>query len=136
MRLRNRWRSRELDRIEETKYNLIVTDLCMPNKHGHALSVELLARERVSAPVIVVHTSVDDPRMTKDLLMRGVDDVVYKPTNYAAFAAKMRALVSRRKEGHAAARSPSDLRLARGESMGPPSEHCTQPLISRNSTSV
>lgn len=102
-----------LERVEDTKYDLIVTDLCMPNKHGHALSVELLARERVSAPVIVVHTSVDDPRMTKDLIMRGVDDVVYKPTNYAAFAAKMRALVSRRKEGHAAAnaaaRSPSDL---------------------------
>ncbi len=97
-----------VDRIEDTNYDLIVTDLCMPNKHGHALSVELLARERVSAPVIVVHTSVDDPRIAKDLLMR-VGDVVYKPTNYAAFAAKMRALVSRRKEGHAAVRSHSDL---------------------------
>ena len=68
----------------------------MPNKHGHALAVELIARE--NAPVIVVHSSVDDPRLAKDLMTRGVDDIVYKPANYAAFAAKTKALVQRRKK--------------------------------------
>lgn len=76
------------------RYALVVTDLRMPNKHGHALSLELL--ERNPRPMIVVHSGVDDPRLTKDLLLRGVDDIVYKPANYAAFAAKMKALVSRR----------------------------------------
>ncbi|MDA1053374.1 MAG: HDOD domain-containing protein [Planctomycetota bacterium] len=39
---------------------------------------------------------MDDPRLTKDLISRGVDDIVYKPTNYAAFAAKVKGLVIHR----------------------------------------
>ncbi|MEX2188365.1 MAG: HDOD domain-containing protein [Pirellulales bacterium] len=76
------------------QFDLVVTDLRMPHKHGHALAVELLARK--NRPVVAIHTSVDDPKLTKDLLARGVDDVVYKPTNYATFAVKMNALVRRR----------------------------------------
>ena len=83
-----------LDQIAAKQFDLVVTDLCMPHKHGHALAVELLARG--NGPVIVVYTAVDDPRMTKDLITRGVDDIIYKPTNYPAFAAKTRALVQRR----------------------------------------
>jgi DNA-binding response OmpR family regulator len=67
----------------------------MPNQHGHALSLQLLQQRQGGLPVIVVHTTVDNPRLTKDLIMRGVDDVVYKPAQYEVFAAKMRALVKR-----------------------------------------
>lgn len=86
-----------IEKAKHTKFDLVVTDLCMPNKHGHALVTELLAGEIESMPVIVAHSHVDEPRITKDLMLRGVDDVVYKPTNYAAFAAKMKGLVIRRR---------------------------------------
>jgi HD-like signal output (HDOD) protein/ActR/RegA family two-component response regulator len=78
------------------RFDLVVIDLRMPNKHGHALALELLARN--SGAVLVVHTAIDDPRLAKDLIGRGVDDIVYKPANYPAFAAKMKAMVERRKE--------------------------------------
>ena len=83
-----------LERISAEQFDLVVTDLCMPNKNGHGLAVELLLRKEI--PVIVVHSSVNDPRLTKDLMDRGVDDIIYKPANYAAFAAKMMSLVQRR----------------------------------------
>lgn len=83
-----------LRQIRDNAYDLVVTDLQMPNKHGHALSIELL--ELNPRPLIVVHSSVDDPRLAKDLMMRGVDDIIYKPTNYAAFAAKVKGLVCHR----------------------------------------
>ncbi|HEX3997940.1 MAG TPA: HDOD domain-containing protein [Pirellulales bacterium] len=75
-------------------YDLVVTDLCMPNRHGHAFASELV--ETANRPLVVVLTALSDPRMTKDLLTRGVDDVVLKPVDYSAFAAKLRALVNRR----------------------------------------
>jgi len=81
--------------ISGRAYDLVVTDVLMPHKHGHALVVDLLATP--DRPVLIVHTSVDDPRLTKDLLIRGVDDIVYKPTNYATFAARAAAFIERRK---------------------------------------
>ena len=81
--------------IATSDYDLVVTDLAMPHKNGHALAVELL--QLAKRPVIVIHTAVTEPKITKDLMLRGVDDIVYKPTDCAAFAAKMRILVERRK---------------------------------------
>lgn len=89
-----------LDRMRQRHYDLLVTDLRMPRKHGHALAVQVLAGK--SRPRIMVHTSVDDARLTKDLVIRGVDDIVYKPTNYAAFAAKARGLIVRDRRSQSA----------------------------------
>ena len=58
-------------RLSGECFDLVVTDLRMPHKHGHQLATELLAGQQV--PVIVVHSSIDDPRLTKDLMQRGVD---------------------------------------------------------------
>lgn len=91
-------------RLGQAAYSLVVTDLRMPKKHGHALSIELLQQKK--RPIVVVHSSVDDPGLTKDLMLRGVDDIIYKPANYAAFAAKMKALVTRQ-SGFARPPSPS-----------------------------
>ncbi|HUE17817.1 MAG TPA: HDOD domain-containing protein, partial [Planctomycetaceae bacterium] len=81
--------------IMARKYDLVVTDLRMPNKHGHALALDLLAA--ADRPVIMIHTAVDEPRLTEDLLVRGVDDIVYKPTNYATLAVRAKVLVERRR---------------------------------------
>lgn len=69
------------------RYDLVVTDLRMPEHHGHSLATTLLRQP--SRPKIVALTGVRDPRLKKDLLARGVDDVVYKPVNYRDFASRM-----------------------------------------------
>ncbi len=119
--------------------DLVVTDLRMPHKHGHALAVELLARE--NRPIIVIHSSLDDPRLTKDLMAQGVDDVICKPTNYAAFAVKMNALVQRRNKAKAQAIAVApgapDVRRAEVQESAPPETpalqdiHCPVRPISR-----
>lgn len=85
------------DLLKSRVYDLVITDLAMPNKHGHSLVVELLAGQ--PRPVIMVHSSIDDSRLTGDLLARGVDDIVYKPANYATVAARAKALVEGRRRG-------------------------------------
>ena len=79
---------------DQHAFDVVITDLHMPNKNGHSLVTELLERER--RPMIVVHTAVLEPRLTKDLMGRGVDDIVYKPTDYRVLAVKTRCLVARR----------------------------------------
>ncbi len=61
------------------------------------VSTELL--ELKERPIIVVHTSVIEPRLVKDLKLRGVDEIVFKPTDYTAFAVKMKELVEGRRCG-------------------------------------
>jgi len=77
-----------------SQYDLVVTDLRMPGANGHALAVELLHLPR--RPVVVILTGVIEPRLAKDLLARGVDDIVYKPVDYAVFAANVQELVVNR----------------------------------------
>jgi HD-like signal output (HDOD) protein/ActR/RegA family two-component response regulator len=80
--------------VARSDYDAVVTDLRMPNKHGHALATHLLKLPR--RPVIVVHTSVIEPKLARDLLARGVDDIMFKPFDLSILAAKMRVLVDRR----------------------------------------
>jgi HD-like signal output (HDOD) protein/DNA-binding response OmpR family regulator len=84
-------------RVAECKYDAVVTDLRMPNKHGHALATHLLSLK--PKPVTVVHTGVIEPRLAKDLFARGVDDVVFKPSNFEILAIKVKALVERGSQG-------------------------------------
>jgi DNA-binding response OmpR family regulator len=86
------------ERLAKVHYDVVITDLRMPNKHGHALAVHLLALK--TRPVIVVHTSVIEPKLAKDLLARGVDDIVFKPIDLSLLAVKVSALVARRDARH------------------------------------
>ena len=88
------------------RFDVVVTDLQMPNGNGHALCVNLL--QRPERPVLIVVTSIADPRLTRDLLVRGVDDVMFKPIDGQLLAAKVQALLERR----AAAKSPGASRVA------------------------
>jgi HD-like signal output (HDOD) protein len=78
----------------EVPYQLVVSDLAMPGRHGHALAVDLLTLP--NRPLIAILTGVAEPKIAKDLLARGVDDISFKPIHYPAFAAKLRGLVNRR----------------------------------------
>ena len=68
--------------LATTRYDLVVTDLQMPNGNGHALCVQLL--KKTPRPAIVVITGVLDPRLATDLLNRGVDKVLFKPIDCEA----------------------------------------------------
>lgn len=81
--------------LENGQYDLLVTDLKMPYMDGYALAMEVLGGD--APPSVIVHTAHEDPGTVKDLIERGVDDVISKPTDYAIFAAKARGLVARRK---------------------------------------
>jgi len=88
--------ARAAEMAGSTAYDVVVTDLQMPNQHGHALAVELLAQER--RPAVVVVTGLAEPRLAKDLLARGVDDILFKPVDYDFLAAKIEAIVQRRRD--------------------------------------
>ncbi len=90
-----------MQQIGQSAFDLAIVDLAMPLKHGHSVAVELLGKPR--RPVIAIVTGLLEPRIAKDLMARGVDDVVAKPVNFTMFAAKMKALVGRRQESQAAA---------------------------------
>lgn len=72
-------------------YDAVVTDLRMPRMHGHALCLDLL--QLPQPPTVMVLTALSDARLVRDLLGRGVHDVVQKPVNYEILALKVRAMV-------------------------------------------
>jgi DNA-binding response OmpR family regulator len=84
--------AREL--LASRHYDVVVTDLRMPGLNGHALAVELLKRE--NRPAVVVLTGMTEPKLAKDLIARGIDDIVFKPVDQGILAAKVEALVARR----------------------------------------
>ncbi|MBI4615747.1 MAG: response regulator [Planctomycetes bacterium] len=115
-------------KLSARRYDVVVVDLRMPKLHGHAVAVELLK----SSPgtMIVVLTGLIEPKLARDLIARGVEDIVFKPTDPFVFAAKAKALLQRchdrkereeEKEGEIArARADSE------ETVGRLSEHETE----------
>lgn len=79
--------------LQETTYDVVVTDLKMPNLNGHMLVTELIQQR--NRPIIVVLTGVLAPSLVKDLIARGVEQVEFKPIDCTMFGAKVQALVSR-----------------------------------------
>jgi len=84
-----------LKMLEMSSYDAVLTDLRMPTLNGHALAVELLTRE--DRPLIVVLTAVDEPKLARDLLTRGIDDIFLKPVNYRLLAVKLAAMIKQKK---------------------------------------
>ena len=80
--------------IARKRYDAVVTDIRMPVLNGHALIVSLL--EEAERPFIVAVTAVDEPKIVKDLVTRGVDDIVQKPVDHSWFVAKLTATLARR----------------------------------------
>lgn len=90
-----------LKMLEMKDYNAVVTDLRMPNLHGHGLAVALLARHQ--RPLIYVVTGVVEPKLAKDLLSRGIDDIFFKPVDHSMLAVKIAARLEQKAADIAAA---------------------------------
>lgn len=69
-------------------YDAVVTDLRMPNRHGHWLACELLSREH--HPLLYVVTGLNEPRLARELESRGVDHIAYKPLDCDTLARQLR----------------------------------------------
>ena len=103
------WQAEQL--VAARRFDVVITDLQMPNGNGHAFCVGVL--KRLVRPILIVVTGITDPRLTRDLLVRGVDDVMFKPLDSQLLAAKVQALVARRKT----AKSPQAVRDALSDSI-------------------
>ena len=76
--------------LEHAHYDLVVTDLRMPNQHGHSLCRAILGQS--DRPRLVVVTAVGDPRLFRDLESRGVDHIFQKPLDPSQFLSRIREL--------------------------------------------
>ena len=94
--------------LEFNDYEIVVTDLQMPNKSGFELVHEMMSLDR--RPLVIVHTALVQPNIAKELISLGVDDIVFKPVDYATFASKIRALHYRH-QMNAAARGDNQPRV-------------------------
>jgi DNA-binding response OmpR family regulator len=79
-----------LTRFHTGHHQLVVTDLRMPTMNGHQLATQLMGAS--PRPRVVVFTGVMEPAIVRDLMVRGVDDVITKPCDVKVFATKMTAL--------------------------------------------
>jgi len=79
--------------LDKAKYDLVVTDLKMPQMNGHALAINVLSRPQ--PPKVVVLTRLTEPRLVRDLLARGVDDFIYKSTPAPLLGTKLLSLFDR-----------------------------------------
>lgn len=82
-----------IDMFDRGEYGAVVTDLRMPQRNGHSLAVELL--NRPSPPRVLVVTGLAEPRLIRDLIDRGVDDVIFKPVNYDVLAIKVASIAAK-----------------------------------------
>jgi two-component system, OmpR family, KDP operon response regulator KdpE len=83
-----------LERFESEGFDLVVTDLAMPNLGGLEL-VEEVRRRNASLPILVL-TVKNEERIKVRLLDAGADDFVTKPFGVAELLARARALLRRR----------------------------------------
>jgi len=80
--------------LSTNRFDVVVTDLRMPEINGHALALDILSNS--NPPLLIVVTGVAEPRIARDLLSRGVDDVLYKPLDHDLLAMKIKSLIERR----------------------------------------
>src|SRR6476660_1436813 len=64
----------------------------MPHSNGHSLAVSLLAEP--NPPTVVMLTGLTEPKLARDLLARGVRDVVFKPVNYFELADRLKHMLT------------------------------------------
>ncbi len=121
--------------IGRQTYDVVITDLRMPRKHGHALVTTLLQLKQ--RPIVIVHTGVLETRLAKDLLARGVDDIFFKPSDFGLMAAKVKALITRRRKSEAVSKDacPREEYIA-GEDEDAPGKPVSLSLLERKVRSM
>lgn len=73
---------------EQHDYDLVITDLKMPETNGHAFCIQLLGNQK-KTPLICVLTGIAEPRIEQDLKKRGITHLYHKPIDYKTFSQDM-----------------------------------------------
>lgn len=103
--------------LQNHHFDVLVSDLRMPRKHGHQLIVETL--DKPNPPMVIAVTGLMEPKLVSDLIARGVVDVVQKPVPYDMLAVKIRAMYEcHKKRAEASAQSASPGPGRRGGDVG------------------
>ena len=93
--------SQMVDRLREGRYDLLMTDIKMPEMNGYEL-LELLRESHVGnskeIPVLVITAHV--PRKKEELMDAGFDGCLYKPFAREELYAAIAAILERRKTGN------------------------------------
>lgn len=82
-----------LDLAEAAPFDLVITDLAMPNVDGRGVVREI--RKRSEIPILVLTVRAEEKEKVA-LLDAGADDYVVKPFGVAELLARVRALLRRR----------------------------------------
>jgi len=82
-----------VDRAESSPFDLVITDLAMPNLDGRGVVREI--RKRSEVPILVLTVRAEEKEKVA-LLDAGADDYVVKPFGVAELLARVRALLRRR----------------------------------------
>ena len=96
-----------LRRAVETRYDLVILDLVMPDLDGRQVLAELLAARPEQA--VIVLSCVADVAAKVDCLERGAQDYLTKPFSLAELLARVR--VRLRADGHAEMMRAGDVTL-------------------------
>ncbi|MBX3175804.1 MAG: response regulator [Candidatus Hydrogenedentes bacterium] len=104
-----------MERLEASRYDIVISDLRMPRMHGHKLMMELKGAGR-DIPFVVI-TGVTDARVIKDLYNRGAIDVITKPFNFVLLAVRIRHLLRKRGELSESTGAPGDMRQQLSEQL-------------------
>ncbi|TWT42833.1 response regulator [Botrimarina hoheduenensis] len=99
-----------MELIDQREYDAILTDLRMPQRHGYALCSDVLALHR--PPQVMVLTALTDARLVRDLMGRGVYDVLQKPISYDVLAAKVVAMIDNTRTRSAAKAMPAPTKVS------------------------
>lgn len=84
-----------MELINQSRFDVVVTDLRMPEVNGHKLAADLL--DLPSRPAVVILTGVLEPKLSDDLWARGVDDIQYKPVNFGLLSLRIRRIIEQRR---------------------------------------
>lgn len=94
-----------LGKVQQHRFDAVLTDLRMPQHHGHALCGDLLGLPQ--PPQVMVITALTDARLVRDLMGRGVYDVLQKPVRYDVLAQKVVAMLRNTRQATVAKPPPA-----------------------------
>ena len=83
-----------LDALETEEFDIVISDIMMPNVDGHELLKMIRARKK-DVPVLFL-TAKDSPSDIVEGLDMGADDYMVKPFEFSELAARIRLLTRRR----------------------------------------
>ena len=83
-----------IDKMENRKYDLVVTDLMMPGIDG--FGVLRATKELVPQTAVIIFTSHDDRQFVTEALRHGADDFIVKPCEIEDLVFHIRRCLERR----------------------------------------